>query len=232
MKIFQSYNMLGAKSLAILFGLVLSSIPVFANVGFCPVGGDCFTGTGSDGETISISGTSFQMVAHSGSGSTWDLLLAIPNGDGAAPTLTFAGNPFTLNGGFPVDSGDFTTGNLYAFAGLSNTSPASMSAMNMFGVDEQFAFGGTPSFFEVFDYRYTGAFASKTAYTITVTGSNSPLPPGTFVAANGGDPNSSTPFTTTGLVSGPVPEPSQVYFLLGAVGLIGLMRFRKQRGQA
>src|SRR5579864_4578845 len=73
----------------LLFGL---SISAFGNVGFCPQGAsvDCFTGNGLAGETIGIDATSFQMEAHSAAAnSTWDLLLAIPDGMlSTAPTLT------------------------------------------------------------------------------------------------------------------------------------------------
>ncbi len=229
-----------SKGFAIFSVLLVGfSIPAFANVGFCPVAGDCFTATGlvqsGSQDTISINGSSFEMDAHSGSSSPWDLLLAIPNGSLlTAPTLTFAGNPFTLAGGFPVNDGHFTTGNLYTFAGLQKN-PASMNDTNMFGSNEQAASGGTPTFFEVFDYRYTPAFTTAAPYDITVVGNA--LANGTFVAANGGGANSSTPFTVTGLVNGPVctncvPKPSQIVFLSFSVGLIGLMQWRKQRGQA
>ena len=107
-----------------------------------------------------------------------------------------------------------------------------MNASNMFGANEIAAFGSKPTAFEVFDYRYTPAFVGGfTPYAITVGGSG--LPAGTFLAASSGSHEFSTPFTTTGLVGGdPVPEPSQIAFLLGGAALLGLMQWRKQRQQA
>jgi hypothetical protein len=221
------------------FSALGDTIPVDP-VGFCNVGGDCFTGTGTGagqvGETIGISGTQFQMEKNgstAASASPWDLLLAIPNDvGGTAPTLTIAG--FTLGTGFPVDVGTFkptTASSIYAFAGLTDVTPKSMLASNMFGTNEQMVFGGTPTSFEIFDYRYTPAFVGHfTPYTITVSGAA--LPNGTFVAANGGSSPFSTPFTLTGLVGGTVPEPSEFGFLAGAFGLLGLMHWRKRKQQA
>jgi hypothetical protein len=237
----------------LLFGFSISALgdTIADPVGFCQVGGDCFTATGLNqggaAETIGINGTSFQMEKNgngSASASPWDLLIAVPNDvGGTAPTISFAGNPFTLSALFPKDVGTFTTGsgNLYAFAGLSNTNPSSMNATNMFGINEQTAFGGTPTSFEVFDYQFTPAFVGGfQPYVITVGGAG--LPNGTFLATDGGSPDFSTPFTLAGLVNGPgcpdcgqgnpVPEPSQIAFLLGGGGLLGLMQWRKQRQQA
>jgi len=241
------------KKLAIFTGVLLFgfSISAFADTvipdptGFCPVGGDCFTATGLVGETIGINGTSFQMEKNgsgAASATTWDLLVAIPNDiGGPAPTITFAGNPFTLASGFPKDVGTYLptqTKDLYAFAGLSNTNPNSMNAANMFGSNEQSAFGGTPTSFEVFDFQYSPAFVGGFhPYDITASG----LTNGTFLAADGGSPDFSTPFTVTGLVNGPgctdcgqgnqVPEPSQIGFLAGGAALLGLMQWRKRKQQ-
>ena len=208
---------------AILSGVLLFgfSFSAFGNVGFCPQGAsvDCFTGTGLAGETIGISATLFQMEAHSAAANaTWDLLLAIPDGTlSTPPTLTFAGSPFTLN--LVTNDGHFTTGSLYAFAGLADVTPKSMSFTNMAGSQEQAVLGFAPTFFEVFDYNYQPGFAKDTRYNISVGGSG--LPPGTFVAADGGSSNSATPFTTVGLVGG-VPEPSQIGFLTGVFALFGI----------
>jgi hypothetical protein len=239
------------KRFAILTGLLLFgfSFSALGNtvpsdpVGFCPVGGDCFDGNGTGagagqvGETIGINGTKFQMEKNgntAASSSPWDLLVAIPNDvGGLAPTLTISGG-FAVSAGFPKDVGTFlptTTGSIYAFAGLFDTTPKSMLAANMFGTDEQGAFGGTPTSFEIFDYRYSPGFIGAfTPYTITVGGAG--LPNGTFLATDGGSSNFTTPFTMTGLVGGTVPEPSEFGFVAGAFGLLGLMHWRTRKQQA
>ena len=229
--------------------------------GFCEVPASataCSNPTGLAGETIGISGGSFGMFKTGGgtSDATWFLLVSVPEmvaGTATAPTITSAS--FTQSGS-TVDVGALahspSSTDIYTMAGLKG--PNSMNAANMFcdgasipcvTSNEISAFGSLPNFFEVFEYAFTPAFNGKTAYAFTVGGGG--LINGTYLAASGdqGDTTNglhgfSTPFTTTGLVNGPgcpdcgqgfVPEPSQIGFLVGAVGLLGLMHWRKRKQQ-
>jgi hypothetical protein len=176
-----------------------------------------------------------------GSTSPWELIIALPNYTGSAPTIT-APAAFTAVGS-PIDEGHYlstTSKDLYKFAGTDGK--GSMNATNLFGSDEQTAFGSTPSFFDVFVYTYTGAIHASTAYKFTV--GTPGLENGTFLAATDGDPNFSTPFTTTGLVGGPdcaagttcdagprstVPEPVSVVLLGTVCLLVGRGFFKKLR---
>lgn len=209
-------------------------------VGFCPppaTASACTTANGLGGETIGISATTFGMFKN-GSGGTsvnpWNLLVAIPDFTGAAPTIS--STSFTLNGVTTV--GHFlptTAGSLYTFAGLSGD--ASMNAPNLFcdgasypctTSNEIKAHGSLPSFFEVFDYSFSPDIASNTPYTFNVGGSGLPL--GTFLAAAGGTNPFTTPFTTTGLVdAGPtsVPEPTSI-LLLATLGLLLGTAYRRR----
>ena len=166
-------------------------------VGFCAPPATvpaCTTGTGIGGETISVGSTSIGMEKN-GSGtsaSPWFLLVAVPNYSGSAPTLSIAGfTEGTVNSATYLPS---ASGSIYALFGIVGDS--SMRASNMFGANELAAFGSTPSFFDVFEYSFTGPFDSWTPYVITVGGSG--LSAGTFLAASGGSQPFSTPYTTTG----------------------------------
>ena len=75
-----------------------------------------------------------------------------------------------------------------------------MSADNMFGPDEQAAFGSTPDSFEIFVYSVTPAVADGSGGSFA---SSPELVAGTFLAAIGGEEDKfSTPFATAGLVTG------------------------------
>ena len=223
--------------------------------GFCPDPGSvatCTTATGlvqgGSKETIGIPGGVFDMEKN-GSGTsdtTWYMLVSIPEvtaGSVSAPTITSAS--FTQVG-TTKDEGTYSPSStdLYDFVSPTLVGDNSMNATNMFGANEQSAYGGTPNFFEVFEYVFTGAFDSNVAYKFTVGGSG--LPNGTFLAASGQQSNGgekfSTPFTVTGLVNGPgcigctngnpVPEPSGIGLSLLGFGLIGFTQWRKRRQQA
>jgi hypothetical protein len=125
-----------------------------------------------------------------------------PSDPTVAPTIT--STDFTsVSAG--VDAGDFlpdTAGDIYAFAapldgaGVGNNST---NATNMFGSQEQAAFGSTSTGFEIFVYTISPGFVGSTPYTFL---SSPDLIAGTFLAATGNTADTSTPFTTTGLVGG------------------------------
>jgi hypothetical protein len=79
-----------------------------------------------------------------------------------------------------------------------------MNATNMFGSQEQAAFGSTPASFEVFVYTITPGITGSTPYTFL---SSPDLVAGTFLAATDNSADGSTPFTTTGLVGGTTGGP-------------------------
>ncbi len=208
-------------------------------VGFCPnTSTSCFTGTGIGNETIAVGTTSFIMEKNGNSAvssNPWYLLLIVPEATlgtvTTAPTLTSA----SFNGG-SATSGAFhgqflpsTGGSVYSFLGL--TGDASINGSNLFGANEQLAFGGTPAGFAIFQYTFAPAFQGAfTPYAFTVGGS---LAAGTFLAAAGGSNPFSTPYTTVGLVNGPpgnVPEPTTIV-LLGTVSAFVLNAFRKKVGR-
>lgn len=239
-----------------ILGLLMTMLAVCAvgqtidpNVGFCPVPAtqaSCTTATGLGGHTIGVGTTSFGMWSNGAqdSNSPWYLLLAIPEAtDGALsdvfPTIT--SNVFTLQS--TTDAGDFlqtTTGDIYAFAGANVGNlkgDNSMSAVNMFcdgaaipctSSNEISAFGSLPNDFEIVVYKWSPGFNGNTAYSFTTSG----LSAGTYLAAVGvgGDKNNiqfSTPFTTTGLVGGPVPDGGVTLMLLGGA-LLGIESLRRK----
>ncbi len=226
----RALNLLGVLAFVFALTSVARADSTADPTGFCPSPGSvpaCTTGTGIGGETISVGSTSFVMEKN-GSGtsaSPWYLLVAIPDYSGLAPSLTISG--FTQSGS--ATSNTFlptNAGSIYDLFGIVGDS--SMNASNMFGANEVAAFGSTPSFFDVFEYTFTGAFGSWTPYTINIGGTG--LSAGTFLAASGGSNPFSTPFTVTGLVGGPtVPTPeSSTLTILGA-GLLGLAALAGRR---
>ena len=165
-----------STSLGILLFLGLC-VPVFAQsadaLGFCPPPATvpaCTNGNGVGGESISIPTTSIGMIANAtgSSSSPWYLILALPNYNGAAPTLTIAGGTFTESGTpAHVDWGTAfgnTGDDLYQVAhtvvsGVSDPN-SSLSFGNLTGANEQDALCGSsacgaPGFFDVFVYTYT-----------------------------------------------------------------------------
>jgi hypothetical protein len=219
-------------------------------VGFCPpsqiASTQCQTPNGPDNETIGVGTTVIGMekVGNDTSSDPWQLILALPNYSGVAPTVTIAG--FTQFGG-TANPGEYmptTSGDLYAFAGTPDNN-GSLNTTNLFGSDESAAFGSTPGFFDVFVYSFDPAFGSKTAYTLNF---GSALPAGTFLAGDGGEGMGfATTFTTAGLVNGPgcdgtngctagpggspVPEPTSI-LLFGTVAFLALTVFRKKSSAA
>jgi hypothetical protein len=102
----------------------------------------------------------------------------------------------------------------------------SMNWVNMFGAEEQGAFGRAPAFFEIYQYSVAPSFTSWTAYTFDVGGSG--LVAGTFLAAAGGNCKFSTPFTTTGLETHhDIPDGGMTLMLLGGA-LVGLEALRRR----
>lgn len=219
----------------LLLGVAISAFgqTTLDPVGFCnppATASACTTATGVGGETIGITdNTTFGMFKNGNGGTSvnpWELLVAIPDYTGAAPTIS--SSSFTLNGVTSI--GDYLPTNsqtLYQFAGT--TGDSSMNAPNLFcdgaaypctSSNEITAHGSLPAFFDVFAYSFSPDIASNTAYTFTVGGAG--LPNGTFLAAAGGDNPFTTPFTTAGLVDGhpsTVPEPTSI-LLLATMGLI------------
>jgi hypothetical protein len=235
------------------FGQVIDPDPV----GFCAPAGDCFTGAGLGGETIPVGTTTFQMEKNGADKSTstdpWYLLVAVPDGIGGAPVIT--STDFTEIGS-PVPKGQLlqTTPSgtsIYDIAGVGGDTNNSMNAPNLFcdgaaipcaTSNEINAHGSLPTFFEVYLYSFTPSFVGGfTPYIFNVAGSG--LVGGTYLAASGGSPPFSTPFTTTGLAytstssssssqgspeSGPeVPEPNSIVLLGTALLAAGTVLRKK-----
>src|SRR5215472_5635496 len=108
------------------------SVSVFGQtidpVGFCPppaTATACTTATGLGGqETISVGAKSVGMYKNGNGGmavNPWQLLVAVPNDIGGAPTITFANNAFTQVG-TTADKGKFlptAASSIYVFAGTT-----------------------------------------------------------------------------------------------------------------
>ena len=200
------------KSFVVLMVLTLAlSLSAFGQlvdpVGFCAVGGDCFTGTGLGSETIAVSTTQFQMEKNgdnSASSDPWYLLVAVPeltSGSATAPVITSVtsttdSTPVFTQNGSTTDVGAFgrtQSGDIYAFSG-GLTGDNSMNAPNLFcdgnggatntctTSNEVSAFGSEPVYFEIFKYSFSPAFVGGfTPYIFDVGGSG--LVAGTFLAA-------------------------------------------------
>jgi hypothetical protein len=135
----------------------------------------------------------------------WYLLISVPSDGTSTPTAPAISSTDFTSVSAGADAGTFlptTTGDIYAFAapfdgaGVGNNS---MNATNMFGAEEQAAFGSTPTSFEIFVYTISPGFVGSTPYAFS---SIPDLIAGTFLAATGNTADTSTPFTTTGLVTG------------------------------
>jgi hypothetical protein len=245
----------GAVLLGIATPARATSIPIDP-IGFCPppaTMGSCTTATGYGGETIGVGTTSVGMMKNGNGGtavSPWELLVAVPNDVGGAPAITFA-STFTQSSP-TVDKGEFlptTSGDIYAFAGTTGDTSASLNAANLFcdgasypctTSNEITAFGSLPTFFEIFVYAFTPEIADNTPYVLNIGGSG--LTGGTYLAGTGGDSPFSTPFTVAGLVNGPgctdcivttqatVPEPASLA-LFGSGLALAASRLRKKRSK-
>ena len=202
-------------------------------VGFCNPPGSvsaCTTATGAGGETIKITGNSFDIYGNhpATSATPWFLILAVPDKTAGSvsetpPPITSCNDSscastttpvFTLLSATDVDTGEEgeftpTSGDLYTFAGV-NGSNSSMSATNLFcdggsypcaSSNEISAAGFLPVDFEIFVYKWSPSFAGDTLYGFKVGGSG--LANGTFLAAsdNTGPGGYSTTFTVAGLAS-------------------------------
>jgi len=199
-------------------------------IGFCPLGSsDCQSATGPAGETILVGTPGAFDMQRSGAGTSatpWYLLIAVPNGAIAAPTLTSGGPPNSFTPLPQVGTlvpGQFTSGNLFAFAGLAGS--ASMSFGNLAGADGAL-FPPAPTFFQVFKFTFNPGITGKVFYPFGV----SPLPNGTFLAGTDSvNANESTTFTTTGLIdtTPQAPDGGVTLMLLGSV-LVGLETLRRR----
>src|SRR5579871_2202272 len=130
-----------------------------------PYGVNCKTFNCS-GDPTTIGATGFTLMSNGAQTADvpWYILIAVPGtgktdmAGGSDPAAPIVSGPsgFTVSHG--VDAGDFlpsTSGDIYAFASAfdnGDQGDGSMNSSNLFGSAEQTAFGGTPSFFDIFVY--------------------------------------------------------------------------------
>jgi hypothetical protein len=238
------------------------------NVGIFDPAAACAPTCGDHPNSITLTEFGVWNYGNAGEPLPWYIIFAVPEDDGGAPTLSSnAGSPDSFTATGPTDAGSWDSSSsqtLYEFVAPFTTMTAdeinaannSMNTTNMFGPEEEAAFGSMPSAFEVYLYSMSPGLPVQTAELFDTS-----IVAGTFVAVLGvehgtnpaGHPQTqvfATPFTTSGLgvttsttttttttttLSGPftagaIPEPNTI-FLLGTalLGITTALRKRLRR---